>query len=56
MSASSSSETTATRPARRRLLLALLACGALAACGKKGTLRLPRPDELDDEDDGEIVE
>jgi len=37
---------------RRRLLLALLALLGLAACGKKGTLRLPTPEELaEDEDD-----
>jgi predicted small lipoprotein YifL len=43
------------RWSRRRagsLLLALLAPGALAACGKKGTLRLPGPeDELDQDDE-----
>jgi predicted small lipoprotein YifL len=35
----------AKRPSRRQLVLTLLAAAALAACGKKGTLRLPRPDE-----------
>jgi predicted small lipoprotein YifL len=48
-------------PSRRRVvraLLAVLAPAALAACGKKGTLRLPRPGEmeedaaLDEEDPG----
>jgi predicted small lipoprotein YifL len=40
MSPSSSTE-------RRRLLLALAALLGLAACGKKGTLRLPTPEELE---------
>jgi predicted small lipoprotein YifL len=34
-----------------RLLLAALAPAALAACGKKGTLRLPRPGEMEEEED-----
>ncbi len=39
---------------RRRLGLALLALLALAACGKKGELRLPTPEEMreDEEDAG----
>ena len=32
-------------------LLALLAPMALAACGKRGTLRLPRPDEMEQDDE-----
>jgi predicted small lipoprotein YifL len=31
---------------RRRVALALLALLALAACGKKGELRLPTPEEM----------
>jgi predicted small lipoprotein YifL len=31
-------------------LLVLVALGALAGCGKKGTLRLPEPGEMDDEE------
>jgi predicted small lipoprotein YifL len=27
-----------------------VALGALAGCGKKGTLRLPEPGEMDDEE------
>jgi predicted small lipoprotein YifL len=58
MSASSSIEPAGSRPQRRRLLLALLALGGLAACGKKGSLRLPEPGEMDEEesDDGEDAE
>ena len=37
-----------------RALLAVLVPAALAACGKKGTLRLPRPDEM--EEDAELDE
>jgi predicted small lipoprotein YifL len=38
------------RPAAaRRLALALLALGLLAACGKRGSLRLPKPGETDDD-------
>jgi Prokaryotic lipoprotein-attachment site len=51
MSGSSSIEPAGSRPSRRRLLLALVALGALAACGKKGSLRLPEPGEMDDEED-----
>ncbi|HSA80907.1 MAG TPA: hypothetical protein VLE23_08785 [Geminicoccaceae bacterium] len=51
MSGSSSIEAADPRRSRRRLLLALLALGGLAACGKKGSLRLPEPDEMDDEED-----
>jgi MYXO-CTERM domain-containing protein len=51
MSASSSTEAAGARPSRRRVLLALLALGGLAACGKKGSLRLPEPGEMDDEED-----
>jgi predicted small lipoprotein YifL len=37
---------------RRRLLLALAALLGLAACGKRGELRLPTPEELaEDEED-----
>ena len=39
-------------PSRRRVvraLLAVLAPAALAACGKKGTLRLPRPGEMEED-------
>jgi predicted small lipoprotein YifL len=37
---------------RRRLLLAVLALLGLAACGKRGELRLPTPEELaEDEED-----
>jgi predicted small lipoprotein YifL len=58
MSHSRSTERLASGASRRRVvmaLLALLAPAALAACGKKGTLRLPGPedemeqDELDEE-------
>jgi predicted small lipoprotein YifL len=38
------------RAATRRLVLALLALWALAACGKKGPLRLPKPGETTDDD------
>lgn len=38
---------------RRRLLLLLLLAGALAACGKKGNLRLPTPEEAGEEDESE---
>jgi len=48
MSGSSSIKPAGSRPSRRRLLLALLALGALAACGKKGSLRLPERGEMDD--------
>ena len=51
MSGSSSIETAGARPSRRHVLLALLALGGLAACGKKGSLRLPEPGEMDDEED-----
>ena len=51
MSASSSIEPAAARASRRRLLLTLLVLGGLAACGKKGSLRLPEPGEMDDEED-----
>jgi predicted small lipoprotein YifL len=51
MSDSSSIERAGSRASRRRLLLALLALGGLAACGKKGSLRLPEPGEMDDEED-----
>jgi predicted small lipoprotein YifL len=62
MSRSCSTKPGAGRWSRRRvggLLLALLAPGALAGCGKKGTLRLPRPDELEQDDaldEGDILE
>jgi len=60
MSPSPSIEPPGAGPSRRQVvhaLLAVLASAALAACGKKGTLRLPRPgemeeDELDEEDLG----
>jgi len=61
MSPLPSIEPPAAGPSRRRvlrLLLAVMAPAALAACGKKGTLRLPRPGEmeedagLDEEDPG----
>jgi predicted small lipoprotein YifL len=54
MSRSVSTEPSVVGPSRRqavRLLLAVLAPGALAACGKKGTLRLPRPGEMEEEDE-----
>jgi hypothetical protein len=51
MSGSLSIEPAGSRPSRRRLLLALVALGGLAACGKKGSLRLPEPGEMDDEED-----
>ena len=54
MSPSPSIEAPAAGPSRRRVvraLLAVLAPAALAACGKKGTLRLPQPGEM--EEDGE---
>ena len=57
MSPSPSIEPPAAGPSRRRLLRALLAVmapAALAACGKKGTLRLPRPGEM--EEDAELDE
>jgi predicted small lipoprotein YifL len=38
------------RAATRRLVLALLALWALAACGKKGPLRLPKSGETTDDD------
>jgi len=34
----------------RRWLLPLLLAGGLAACGKRGDLRLPRPGEDDEAD------
>jgi predicted small lipoprotein YifL len=46
----SSTELADLRPSRRSVLLALLALGGLAGCGKKGTLRLPEPGETDDEE------
>ena len=57
MSPSPSIEPPAAGPSRRqfvRALLAVLAPAALAACGKKGTLRLPRPGEM--EEDAELDE
>ena len=57
MSPSPSIEPPGAGPSRRQVvhaLLAVLASAALAACGKKGTLRLPRPDEL--EEDAELDE
>lgn len=48
-------ETPAAGRSRRqfvRALLAVLAPAALAACGRKGTLRLPRPGEM--EEDAEL--
>ncbi len=45
MSASSSAERQKRSPTGRRTVLALLALGPLAACGKKGSLRLPKPGE-----------
>jgi predicted small lipoprotein YifL len=58
MSDSSSIERAGSRASRRRLLLALLALGALAACGRKGSLRLPEPGEMNEveSDDGEDAE
>jgi predicted small lipoprotein YifL len=50
MPASSSTERWERPAAARRLVLALLALGLLAACGKKGSLRLPKPGETDDDD------
>ncbi len=45
MSQSSSTEARERPIAARRLVLSLLAFGMLAACGKKGSLRLPKPGE-----------
>jgi Prokaryotic lipoprotein-attachment site len=45
MSAFSSTERPDRPAAGRRIALALLALGMLAACGKKGSLRLPKPGE-----------
>ena len=56
MSRSASTEPPAAGPSRRRavrLLLAVLAPAALAACGKKGTLRLPRPGEMEEDEPDE---
>jgi predicted small lipoprotein YifL len=39
------------RATRRRVALALLALLALAACGKRGELRLPTPEEMEQDDD-----
>jgi predicted small lipoprotein YifL len=39
------------RATRRRVALALLALLALAACGKRGELRLPTPEEMQQDDD-----
>ena len=50
MSASSSIDPA--RASRRHLIAVLVALAALAACGKKGTLRLPRPGEM--EEDAEL--
>jgi predicted small lipoprotein YifL len=41
---------TLTASRQRRLLLALLALGALAACGRKGHLQLPEEDKKTDEE------
>jgi predicted small lipoprotein YifL len=49
----SSTELADLRPSRRSLLLALLVLGGLAGCGKKGTLRLPEPGEMEDGEDAE---
>ncbi|MCE3248871.1 MAG: hypothetical protein K0R41_2696 [Geminicoccaceae bacterium] len=49
---SASSLTDPAHASRRRLLAALVALAALAACGKKGSLRLPEPGETDEEDAG----
>ena len=57
MSRSASTEPPGVGRSRRqvvRALLAVLVPAALAACGKKGTLRLPRPDEM--EEDAELDE
>lgn len=57
MSPSPSIEPPAASRSRRwvlRALLAVMAPAALAACGKKGTLRLPRPGEM--EEDAELDE
>jgi predicted small lipoprotein YifL len=45
MSGSFSTERSDRSAAGRRLVLALLALGPLAACGKKAPLRLPKPGE-----------
>lgn len=42
------SAATPTRRAFGAALLALAACGLLAACGKKGSLELPPPEAEDD--------
>ena len=60
MSRSRSADRLAAGATRRRVLRALLALlvpMALAACGKRGTLRLPRPDEMEqvDELDEEVL-
>jgi predicted small lipoprotein YifL len=47
MSDCSSTEPLDRRAATRRL--ALLVLGLLAGCGKKGSLRLPKPGETDDD-------
>ena len=43
MSASFSTERPHRSSTERRTVLALMAVGLLAACGKKGSLRLPKP-------------
>lgn len=50
MSASSSTEPDLRR---RRLIAAMLLLAPLAACGKKGGLRLPTPEELAAEEEGD---
>ena len=54
MSRSRSADPPAAGATRRRVVRALLALSvpiALAACGKRGTLRLPRPDEMEQDDE-----
>ena len=54
MSPSASIEPPAAGRSRRqavRALLAVLVPAALAACGRKGTLRLPRPGEMEEDDE-----